>query len=163
MSTKEKESSINSLKYSTNGNYNRIGSKETSKIEKKTEKRTIRNTSEDNGIEIMPRINNERVIDGNIITNEVIKETSSKSHTEQTIHAPTDRTTLDHTSQSYSMSLKSNEDNDNHLTLDNGIENISKVLSSTFADKSTSKPKTVVMIPITDKNNTDRILSHNGK
>ena len=28
MSTKAKESSINSSKYSTNGNYNRIGSKE---------------------------------------------------------------------------------------------------------------------------------------
>ena len=132
-------------------------------IEMIKEKRKRRKASEDIGKEIMPRIKNERALGGNTITNKVVKETSSKSHTDQTIHAPTDRTTLDHTSQSYSMSLKSDEDDNYHLTLDNGVENISNVLSSTFADTSTSKPKTVVMITIADKNKTDRIVSHNGE
>ena len=61
------------------------------------------------------------------------------------------------------MPLKSDEDDDYHLTLDNDVENTSNVLSSTFTDTSTSKPKTVVMITIADKNNTDRIISHNGE
>ena len=61
------------------------------------------------------------------------------------------------------MSSKSNEEDDYQLNLDNDVENNSNVLSSTFLDMSTSKPKTVVMIPIADKNNTDRILSHNGE
>ena len=61
------------------------------------------------------------------------------------------------------MSSKSDEEDDYHLTLDNDVENTSNVLSSTFTDTSTSKPKTVVMITIVDKNNTDRIMSHNGE
>ena len=60
-----------------------------------TEKRKRRKAREDDGKEIMPRIKNGQVLGGNTITNEVVKETSSKSHTDQTIHAPTDRTTLD--------------------------------------------------------------------
>ena len=52
------------------------------------EKRKTRKTSEDNGKEIMTRIKNERVLGGNAINNELLKESSSKSHTDQTIHAP---------------------------------------------------------------------------
>ena len=59
-----------------------------SEIEMIKEKRTIKKVSEGNGIEIMLRIKNERVLGGNTITNKVVKETSSKSHTDQTIHAP---------------------------------------------------------------------------
>ena len=61
------------------------------------------------------------------------------------------------------MSSKSDEEDDYYLTLDNDVENNSNVLSSTFTDTSTSKPKTVVMITIADKNNTDRIVSHHGE
>ena len=54
------------------------------------EKRKRRKTSEDNGKEIMPRIKNERILGGNTINNELVKESSSKSHTgKESMHTTT--------------------------------------------------------------------------
>ena len=44
------------------------------------EKRKRRKASEDNGKEIMSSVKNERVLGGNTITNELVKESSSKSY-----------------------------------------------------------------------------------
>jgi len=67
------------------------------------------------------------------------------------------------TSLSDSVSSKSDEEHDYQLNLDNDVENNLNVLSSIFPDMSTSKPKTVAMIPVTDKTDTDRFLSHQGE
>ena len=80
-------------------NLNRVTTKCDKQIEIEiiNEKRKSRKASEDNGKEIMSSIKNERVLGGNTITNELVKESSSKSYNgKESINTTTHQTKHKH-------------------------------------------------------------------